>query len=97
MSQFADFLREDQRLVILRLLSEIPGYRSNSSVLVTGLETMGHTMSRDQVKTELSWLHEQGLVEAEDVASVVVAKLTERGADVASGRARAHGVKRPGA
>ena len=30
---FASFLREDQRLVMLRFLSEMPSYRSNSSVI----------------------------------------------------------------
>lgn len=97
MSQFSDFLRQDQRLVMLRLLAELPGYTSNSSVLVQLLEQFGHVMTRDQVKTELAWLAEQGLVTTDDAGSVLMAKLTERGADVAAGRARQPGVKRPGA
>lgn len=97
MSQYSAFIREDQRLVMLRLLVELPGYTSNSSMLVQLLEQFGHVMTRDQVKTELAWLAEQGLVTAEDAGSVVLAKLTERGADVAAGRARQPGVKRPGA
>ncbi|EDQ2494207.1 ArsR family transcriptional regulator, partial [Salmonella enterica subsp. enterica] len=35
--KFVDFLREDWRLVILRILSEMPGYSSNSSVLYGAL------------------------------------------------------------
>lgn len=97
MSPFSDFLRQDQRLVMLRLLAELPGYTSNSSVLVQLLEQFGHVMTRDQVKTELAWLAEQGLVTTDDAGSVLMAKLTERGADVAAGRARQPGVKRPGA
>lgn len=97
MSQFSDFLRQDQRLVMLRLLAELPGYTSNSSVLVQLLEQFGHVMTRDQVKTELAWLAEQGLVTTDDAGSVLMAKITERGADVAAGRARQPGVKRPGA
>lgn len=97
MSPFSDFLRQDQRLVMLRLLAELPGYTSNSSVLVQLLEQFGHVMTRDQVKTELAWLAEQGLVATDDAGSVLMAKLTERGADVAAGRARQPGVKRPGA
>ena len=68
-----------------------------------GLETVlgqwGHDPSRDQVKGELRWLEEQRLVKIEDVGNgaVLVARLTERGADVAAGRARVDGVKRPGA
>ncbi|RKL54694.1 hypothetical protein CKN55_15200, partial [Acinetobacter baumannii] len=34
---FANHLKEDMRLVVLRLLHELPQYRSNSSVLVAGL------------------------------------------------------------
>lgn len=94
---FAEFLRQDQRLVILRLLNEMPGYKANSSVLTVGLDRLGHSPSRDQVKTELHWLAEQGLLEIEDVGAVLVATLTERGADAACGRAVVPGVKKPGA
>lgn len=97
MSHFANFLREDQRLLILRLLAELAAYRANSSVLAMGLSSYGHAISRDQVKTELRWLEEQGLVVLEEVGPVLVATLTERGGDVATGRARVPGVKRPGA
>ncbi|HAT1683669.1 TPA: ArsR family transcriptional regulator [Klebsiella oxytoca] len=95
--KFVDFLREDQRLVMLRILQEMPGYTSNSSVLYTALIRYGHTLSRDQVKTELRWLEEQGLVRLEEIDSVLVVYLTERGADVATARAVVPGVKRPGA
>ena len=97
MNPYADFLRQDIRLVILRLLDEMPGYKSNSSVLTNALETFGHTVSRDQTKTELAWLRDQGLVTVEDLGTVLVATLTERGADVARGRTTVPGVKRPGA
>ncbi|WP_241364227.1 VpaChn25_0724 family phage protein, partial [Pseudomonas aeruginosa] len=74
-------------------------YQANSSVLHAVLSQWGHDPSRDQVKGELRWLEEQQLVKIEDVSNgaVLVAKLTERGADVAAGRARVDGVKRPGA
>lgn len=97
MTKYADFLREDQRLVLLRTLSELPGYRSNSSVLNQMLNSYGHHMSRDATKTELVWLSEQGLVSMEDLDTVLIVRLTERGADVAAGRARVPGVKMPGA
>ncbi|WP_448680565.1 VpaChn25_0724 family phage protein [Pseudomonas nicosulfuronedens] len=94
---YADFLRQDMRLVILRLLVEMPAYRANSSVLNAALDNFGHAISRDQVKTELAWLAEQGAVALEDIGPVVVATLTERGQDIAAGRARVPGIKRPGA
>ncbi|ENY6783327.1 ArsR family transcriptional regulator [Providencia rettgeri] len=94
---FAHFLREDARLVTLRLLSEMPAYTSNSSILHGALARFGHHPSRDLVKTELRWLEEQGLVTLEDIGPVLVVKLTARGEDVAMGRATVPGVKRPGA
>lgn len=97
MSKFSEFIRPDQRLVILRLLSELPAYTSNSSVIAQLLSQFGHAMSRDQVKTEIWWLAEQGLLEVDEAESVLVVKLTERGADVVAGRTRVPGVKKPGA
>lgn len=97
MTPYSDFIRQDIRLVILRLLVEMTAYRANSSVLTMALDTFGHTLSRDQVKTELNWLAEQGALTLEDVGPVMVATLTERGQDIAAGRARAPGIKRPGA
>lgn len=92
---FADYLRQDQRLVLLRILSELPQYRSNSSVMANLLGEFGHHPSRDQVKTELVWLGEQNLIKVEDIGSVLVVTLTERGADVAAGRASVPGVSKP--
>ena len=96
-NNFAAFLAEDRRLVILRVLSELPAYRTNSFLLSTLLGKFGHEPSADQVKGDLAWLQEQQLVTVEAVESVHIATLTTRGADVAAGRAVVPGVKRPGA
>lgn len=93
---YADFLREDQRLVLLRILADLPAYRSNSYVLSSALHQLGHAASADQIKAELHWLAEQGLTRIEDHEGVLVVTLTERGADVAAGRARVPGVRVPG-
>lgn len=92
---YADFLRKDMRLVLLRILLEMPGYRANSSVLATMLHQLGHAPTRDQVKTELRWLAEQGLITLDEVVSVLVCTLAERGQDVAEGRAVVDGVAKP--
>ncbi|WP_312566196.1 ArsR family transcriptional regulator [Comamonas sp.] len=97
MRNYAQVLTEDRRLVILRVLSELNAYKANSSVIGTLLERWGHTPSRDQIKTDLRWLEEQGLLSIEEIESVLLATLTERGMDVAKGRASQPGVKRPGA
>lgn len=96
MSPFADLMASDLRLVILRLLSEDAGYSMNESLLQTAVAAYGHTVSRDRIRTELRWLEEQGLLAIAEVSTIFVARLTGRGADVASGAARVDGVKRPG-
>ncbi|TDK65991.1 VpaChn25_0724 family phage protein [Sapientia aquatica] len=97
MPNFADYLRRDIRLLILRVLAELPAMKANSSVLRMALERFGHAITRDQVKTELRWLEEQGLVTIEDLDAVLVATLTERGTDAARGRSQVPGVAKPGA
>jgi hypothetical protein len=93
---FAERLREDRRLVLLRLLSEQNGYRTNSSVLHAGLHALAVAASRDDVLTDLYWLQDQALVRlSEPVPGVQVAELTARGHDVATGHAVVPGVNRP--
>jgi hypothetical protein len=94
---FVNYIREDQRLVILRVLAQMPSYTANSSVLHGGLVQVGHNPSRDQVKTEIRWLEEQGLVTVEEVFDLLVARITERGADLVAARITVPGVKKPGA
>lgn len=91
---YKNMLEQDQRLVILRALSEMNG-TANDSVLQKVLFTYGHRVSRDQVKTHLYWLNEQGLIEIESVLSTDVATITSRGVDVANGFARVPGVGQP--
>lgn len=95
MKSFAELQTEDRRLVILRLLQESERYQANAFLLQTALETYGHNASQDRVKSDISWLAEQGLLKTETVGAVVIATLTTRGADVASGRATQPGVKHP--
>lgn len=97
MTTLDDVLAKDRRLVILRALSD-QNYALNESVLAIVLEEFGHRVSRDVVRTELAWLAEQGLVTLETVGGrLIVATLTERGGEVATGRAKVPGVRRPSA
>ena len=90
-------LHEDQRLTILRVLSEMHGYETNESILQTTLDLFGHNIGRDLLISHLHFLSEQGLVTLNDVSGIQVATLLKRGEDVAAGRAVVAGVKRPGA
>lgn len=91
---FSELKTADMRLAMLRSIAD-DGYSLNESMLQAVLEMYGHSVTRDRVRTEMRWLEEQGLVENEDVAGILVAALTGRGVDVATGRARIDGIKRP--
>lgn len=91
---FREVQTADRRLVILRLLAD-GGYESSHYLLRETLELYGHRATADQIVVDLAWLAEQGLVETHAPAGVVLARLTNRGLDVAQGRATVPGVKRP--
>lgn len=98
MKSFTERLREDRRLVMLRLLSEQPGYRMNSSNLHAGLHHLAVAASRDDVATDLHWLRDQGLVLLDTVPeapSLSLVTITGRGNDVAVGNATVPGISRP--
>jgi len=92
---FEDLLKADLRLVALLSLAQDPGYAHNEYVLKEMLGQLGHTVSRDKLRTELAWLKEQGLIDLHDVSGTMVAKLTGRGKDVSEGSVVVPGVKRP--
>ena len=91
-----EHISEDRRLVLLRILSEVPTFAANDSVLHSAIERFAHRTTRAIVRDDLRWLEERGLVALEEVAGrTLVATLTERGGDVAGGRSQVEGVKRP--
>lgn len=95
MRDFAQLQREDRRLVLLNLLAESDGYEAGHYLLLQALPAFGHACSEDALLTDLGWLAEQGLLSTSQVGGMTVARLSGRGADVAQGRVRVPGVKRP--
>ncbi len=91
---FAELVAKDIRLVMLRSMAE-DGNCLNESMLQSILELFGHNVSRDRVRTEMRWLQEQGLIQIDTVAGILVGRLTGRGADIAEGKCRIDGVKCP--
>lgn len=84
------------RLAILRLLEGAPGYSANDSVLTQSMEQLGLQCTRDQMRGHLIWLEEQRAVTLlRPTATIIVANLTDRGADLAKGRSSIPGVQRP--
>ncbi len=92
---YKDIVAADQRLHILQVLEQDSGYSHNEHVIKQALASVGHNISSDALSTQLHWLHEQDLVELEDAVGIQIARLTQRGADVATGAANVPGVARP--
>lgn len=92
---YRELIDEHTRLAILQVLEQDAEYSHNEMVLHSALRALGHTLSGDRLRTDLSWLEEQHLLEISDVSDVRVARLTRRGADAALGLARVPGVARP--
>lgn len=86
-----EILRKMTRFQILRMANKMPS-RTNSSILQSMLKQAGYTFTRDQVKSEIRWLEQQGLLEVEQIESVLVVGITERGEDVANGLAKVDGI-----
>lgn len=84
-------LAEDRRLVILRTLSEIPGYKLNEDVLRQAVVAIGHPeATKDFIRQDVRFLEEHGLVRREDLSLpsgvLWLVTLTSAGNDVAHGR-----------
>jgi hypothetical protein len=93
--KFKELQAANRRCAFLRFLAEEPDYALNTSTLQSALASIGHSVSRDMVNTDAAWLEEQGLVTREDLGIVIVVNITQRGLDVAAGRAVVPGVQRP--
>lgn len=96
MSEFADVYGEHIRLSVLRLLDAQPAYCANDSVLTMSVQQLGLSCTRAQMRDHLSWLADVRTVTLLKPADgVIVATLTERGADIAHGRTSTPGIARP--
>jgi hypothetical protein len=89
-------LEEDRRAWLLRLLDRSGGH-ANEGVLLTSLHAAGHRrVTRELVRADLHWLNDRGLVNLEWLdETVLVARLTRRGGDVAEGYTAVEGVRKP--
>jgi hypothetical protein len=96
MSGYDRILAEDRRLTILRTLKQDHDYSVNDFVLKRALEALGHGVSRDMLRGDLTWLKDQRLVTLRELddGAIWVATATEDGVDVAGGRPHP-GVARP--
>jgi hypothetical protein len=89
---YKDEIERARRLAILMTLHFADGYTLPARALRTQVEATGYITSADKLMQEVAWLGEMGYVEQLELDAV---RLTERGADIATGRSTAPGVRRP--
>jgi hypothetical protein len=93
---YAEEVTRDARLRLLQLLAEKPAYTGNEVALQAELSNKyGHALGRDRVRTELSWLEDQGLLVLQKPGGIMLATLTNSGLEVSGGIARNLGVTAP--
>lgn len=96
MTDYFQYTMGHVRLAVLRALLEAPTHAINDSMLSSTMETLGLPVTRDQLRGQLGWLEEQGLINLlRPTDTLLVAQLRERGGEVALGKARVDGVQRP--
>lgn len=98
MNDFAEFNDGHVRLAALKLLVKASNYKLNDSLLTQSVTAFGLPCTRDQMRGHLTWMAEQRLVTNELVGSdrkIIVATITERGAEAATGAVTVPGVQRP--
>jgi hypothetical protein len=88
---------QHRRLAVLKHLQTATEYTSNASILGDVLQSVGVPATSDQLASTLSWLDEQELVILRAYDTLIIAKATQRGCEVALGKAAHPGVKRPSA
>lgn len=91
---YAQIVTQDIRRKVLEILEQDPDFSHNEGIIQQALGFVGHQISGDKLRTELAWLNEQGLISTQDVSGVVIAKLTQRGEDIALNRGNVPGVAR---
>jgi hypothetical protein len=96
---YADILAEKRRLYILRILQKTPGLHAGHQVLRTALADKQRQWPLSAIREDLQILAVAGCVELEELSvegmpSVLMATLTEKGSEVASGLESVPGVAR---
>lgn len=91
---YKTFMQPRLRMSILQLMPQMPNQQSNSSVLSDILRRALLPTSRDEVKEQLRWLAQRGLVAIdEEAGQVLVVHLTRAGLEVVHGNVDVEGVE----
>jgi hypothetical protein len=94
-SGYTKYHRQTARMVLLRHLSQMPGFVSNELIMSEELDALGIRASREWLRTQLMKLEELEAIALHDENATLVAKLTTTGMDHIEGRSRLEGVSAP--
>lgn len=92
---YNEHLTAHRRMTILEQLNDAAAYTLHEVDIKTLLSTNGQAVSSDTLRSDLQWLHEQGLVLATRTSSIWIATLTAKGGDVQQGLSHVPGVAKP--
>ena len=92
---FADSYDADARLTILKALYDDPGKTLHHNLLLQTMKGFGFRRGIGHLQTQLSWLELQGALKLHRAGSVVVAELTQKGADHLTRDNMIVGIKQP--
>lgn len=92
---YKEFMRPRLRMAMLQLMEQLPRGQSNSSMMSDVLRRGLFVTSREEVKQDLRWLAERGLVVVdEEAGQVLVVSITQAGRDCVNGDVDVDGVER---
>lgn len=97
MNGYPEFVAQDRRLALLRLLVDCNG-KANESVLEQGLAQLGFRVGFDRalLRADFDFLKERDLIRVEWFKDkIAVAIIKKRGVAVANGEVRVEGIKPP--
>lgn len=92
---YNEHMTAHRRLSILQLLNGAATYTMHEVDIKAGLAAQAQAVGTDLLRADLQWLHEQGLVLANQPGGVWFATLTAKGGDVRQGLSTVPGVARP--
>lgn len=90
-----DIMREQARLIILKALADQVDETLNSDLLAHEMEAFGIRKPREWLHDQLAWLTSMEAVRTERVGTLLVATLTEKGAQHLRREIAIEGIKRP--
>jgi len=95
MSYEDDTWRPHLRLYLLQALERSAGQTSHEHLLRDMMDQTGLRTSSAQLRAEVEWLRDAGLVRIDPCGEGWIVALREAGADLAQGRATRDGIARP--